>query len=173
VRTILEDRHLSRFTSLDAAQTARVWACVHAAWPEDVGPAPEEVRDPALLFQLCRGAGLDHARVVLALAREHDAVGTAAIAALVGRPIAPWVPPAPAVPAPAPQPAQPTAGGPYAADSRRVLAVAPSNPHRPGTDAHADYLRWRVGHTLAQHVAAGMPRRALRRALRNGWIVVE
>jgi hypothetical protein len=172
MRTMLEDRHLPHFTALDAEQTRRVWACVRAAWPADVD-ATESIEDPVQLFQACRGAGLDHARVVLALARQHDAVGTAAIAALVGRPIAPWLPPAPVVAAPVPVAALATPSGAYAADSRVVLAVAPSNPHRPGTDAFEDYARWRVGRTLAQHVAAGMPRRALRRGLRNGWVVVE
>lgn len=175
MRTVLTERHQPRFAGLTPEQTCRVWHCVCAAWPEDLGNPAEEVSDPALLFEICRGAGLDHARVVLALAREHDAVGRGAIECLVGRPIACW---APAVVAPLPSPAPaavPPSGppaGPYAADARVVRAVAPGNPHRPGTTAHADYARWRVGRTLAQHVAAGMSRRALRRGLRMGWVEV-
>jgi hypothetical protein len=171
MRTILQEYHRSFFASLDPDQTELVWSKVIEVWPGDMRPfssiCPTCGED---LFEFCRDAGLDHARVVLALAREHEPLGVGAIETLVGQPIKPWAASVQAkagVPTPVAPPPQvaPT-------DVRVVLSINITNPHREGTTAWAEFNRWEVGKTMGQLIQKGMSRRAARRGPRNGWITL-
>lgn len=183
MRTMLQERHRPLFSSLNHEQMDLVWQRVVQAWPADMrgflGNPPD---CPTKLFETCREAGLDHARVVLSLAREYDLVGRATIEALVGRPIVPW---AATVEAARPAPPRPVkaqeddeegegeeSGGSHL-DRMVVVSVNPVNPHREGTKAWREYNRWVVGKTVAELLQKGMSRRAARRGPRNGWVILE
>ena len=54
-------------------------------------------------------------------------------------------------------------------DPRIVELVAP-NPRRPGTAAHQHYACWRVGDTVDQCIARGLPPRYVTKSVRKGWV---
>lgn len=171
MRTLLQERHRPLFANLAPDQTALVWSRVTEAWPGDLRPFKDQC--PVCgeeLFEICRNAGLDHARVVLSMAREIEAPGVKAIEALVGHPILPWAASVEAATALG-QPARVVASPPPR-DTRVVVSVAPGNPHHPGSKAHADYAKWRVGKTIDELVQCGMSKRAARRGPRRGWVVL-
>ena len=60
--------------------------------------------------------------------------------------------------APTPKKAAPAARAPAPAaapDGRRITVLAPTNPKRPGSAAHARFALYRTGMTVAEFVAAG------------------
>lgn len=170
MRTQLQERHRPLFASLDESQMHLVWDRVVAAWPGDmrkfVGSPPDS---PGGLFETFRDAGLDHARVVLSLAREYEPFGRQVIETLVGHPIIPWAESVEAR-APAPPVKKTDAVVAKEPDARVVLEVAEANPHREGTGAHKAYQKWRVGATIGELVQKGMPARSVRRDVRHGHV---
>lgn len=174
MRTVLQERHRPLFANLNIFQTELVWNKVVETWPGDMRSKTYQPTCGEELFVVCRDAGLDHARVVLSMAREHSLMGVAAIETLVGKPIAPWAATVAAqaqaqagvvAPAPAAPPSPPKT-------RRVVLSVCPVNPHRPGTVAHTEFAKWRVGATLDELLQKGMQPRAIRRGPRRGWVVL-
>lgn len=77
-------------------------------------------------------------------------------------------PPAPPTPKAAPAAKIPTRA-PTHSDPRPVLEVAP-NPRREGTNAHAGYACWRVGDTVDQCLARGLPARYVRKDVGKGRV---
>jgi hypothetical protein len=173
VRTMLQERHRPLFSALAPEQMTLVWDRVVRAWPTDMrqflGTTPNS---PEGLFEVCRDAGLDHARVVLSLATEYDTVGRGTIETLVGHPIVPWATTVAAENNLRNPPKLPPVYTQSLPDQRVVLSVNPVNPHREGTTAWAEYRRWVVGKTVDELLRGGMSRRAMRRGPRNGWVVL-
>ncbi len=191
--TQLQERHRPLFTSLTSMEAAFVWSKVCERWPGDVRKwiaghqNRAQVDDPEILFENCRGVGLDHARVVLSLANLNGAARPV-IEKLIGKAIVPWGPTVEAA-----QEAASAAGGdPVVArgraesgpqrvargpsarvDNRVVVWVAENNPHRPGSEMAACFDLWRVGDTVQQCRDRGVIARSLRRDVRRGYIRVE
>lgn len=182
MRTMLQERHRPYFISLNSEQMDLVWRRVVEAWPVDMreflGTPPG---CPTNLFETCRMAGLDHARVVLALAREHGTLGRSTIETLVGHPIVPWAETVEAARPPSPNRfvIPPIKEGEEDSELQKtldrsiVISVQEENPHREGTRAWTEYRRWVVGKTVGELIQRGMSRRAARRGPRNGWVKVE
>jgi len=172
VRTQLQERHRALFSSLDHNQTTLVWDRVSKAYSTEfskVGwPPPSNGGE---VFEICREAGLDHARVVLSLARESDNFGRGTIEALIGRPIVPWAESVEAANG---------AGLSYVVskpqtkreDTRVVVSVIP-NPHKKiGSQMQVDYAYWRVGDTVQECRDRGLSARSVRRDVRHGHVVL-
>lgn len=175
MKTMLQERHRPLFASLAPEQMALVWNRVVEAWPADMRKfLGSEPSSPGDLFEVCREAGLDHARVVLSLAREIQPLGITAIETLVGRPILPWAATVeaeerirnPPKARPAPPPVKPP-------DARMVELVQKPNPHREGTGMWKAYEKWEVGKTVGELTQRGMPARSIRRDVRHGYVVVK
>jgi hypothetical protein len=202
--THLQERHRPLFAALDPQEAQFVWTKVRERWPRDVDktPDPSDMPDDGeSLFDLCRTAGLDHARVVLSLANLN---GTArpTIEKLIGRPILAWGPsveaaqealqaarlsrrrvaPGSGATAQGPDPGRPGGGSPISGrasrttqpkiDNRLVASVAPQ-PHRAGTEMYDAYLAWRVGDTVSECRERGVLARSLRRDVRRGYVVLK
>ena len=170
--TLLRERHRPFFMSLTEDQVALVFDRVTKTWPADFRTYPMDhpPRAPVELFETCQRAGLDHARVVMAMATVSSDTGRSAIETLIGKPIEPWCPPDPA-PMAAPVASHRPAAAPTG-DNRVVLEIKATNPHREGSTAWKEFNMWRVGATVGELLQKGLSRRGMRRGFRNGWIVV-
>jgi hypothetical protein len=174
MRTMLQERHRHLFSALAPEQMTLVWNRVVQAWPTDMRQfLATPPNNSGGLFEVCRDAGLDHARVVLSLATEYNAVGRGTIETLVGHPIVPW---AATVEAEErlrnPPPVRSTVTPAIKVhDARVVISVAP-NPHREDTGMYRAYQRWVVGAVVGDLLQRGMPSRSVRRDIRHGYVVV-
>lgn len=183
--TRLQERHRPLFESLTQDEARYVFARVRARWPRDLcGVAVDAVTNGAALFDACRAAGLDQARVVLALASQRADV---ILEKLVGRPILPWATSVEAKLLAAEQAARPGQAGrmrtsataaqaaPVAppAGAALVVKVVKVNPHKPHSLAEVSYRKWRVGDTVAQCRERGLLAISARRDVRRGYVVVE
>lgn len=185
-QTILQERHLPRFAGLTPPMIHRVVARVAHRWPDALPPGTPTPETGGALFDLCRGAGLDHARVVLALAGDPDDLGRAIVEQLVGREIVPWAASVEAAQSAAaaghrghgaPLRATSRRIDAYAtrrkADTRTVLSVADECPHKAGTRAAASWQYWVVGRTVQECRDAGdMHPVDVRRDIFNGDVKV-
>lgn len=180
MRTMLQERHRPAFAVLTPEQMDLVWGRVVTSWPADMrkflGSPPST---PGELFETCRDAGLDHARVVLSLAMESNPLGRGTLEALVGRPIAPWAASVEAaqmihhVNVNGDERPKKVAAPRSAPDTRVVVEVLEPNPHREGTAMWKAYKKWRVGASIVELSQTGMPARSIRRDIRHGYIKVE
>jgi len=107
--------------------------------------------------------GLGQADLVLALLRVGTRPALDLVARVVGRPV---------LRCPSQYLRWPVNGVPRVVVPRIRLVV--DNPRRPNTDAHDRFAAaFRDGATIEACRARGATRRDVRRALREGWIVVE
>ena len=157
MRTILQERHRPLFATLGVPETHLVYARLMAAraLPRELCKVEPQSGDE--LFGLCQQAGLDHAGVVLTMARETSSLGLSAITRLVGRPIAPWQATAERqkAEAPAPRPRGVAAARPQTEHGMVVVSFVP-NPKKPNSAGWERYKFWRVGALVSECIAAGM-----------------
>lgn len=154
MRTMLQERHLPKFQALSPDIAALVCARLVANGGLPVHQTPVESGEQ--LFEVCREQGLDHAGVVLSLARETSSQGISAITTLVGRPISPWAAStADKAAAAAPKPRGVAAPRAHETDPLVVVFV-PANPKRPGTEGWTRFELWKVGYTVAELKAEGL-----------------
>lgn len=198
-RTKLEERHRPRFAALAPDLVTLVWIAVRTRWSEEpdfsLARTSRKIETADALFEVCRDAGLDHARVVLALAGDGRVEARAAIETLVGRPIRPWVEAVeadglgpgprgggtggssgggryPTTPRLAAPPSTPRRARAAPVDPRVVKAVAPC-PYKPSSARAEAYARWIPGARVDELVAGGLPRRSVCRDVQRGYVAVE
>lgn len=156
------EKYRSNFGALAPEQVHRVAEAVTARHGlMEVPDAPSGV----VLWRFCEEAHLDHAAVVLSLARDSSPVGVAAIETLVGRPITRVV-------APPPKKSRVRGAAKRRSDTRTVAWVA-DNPKKPGSAAHARFALYAVGSTVDEALAAGVRAEDVRYDLAHGYIRVE
>ena len=154
VRTMLQDRHLPKFQALPPDVAALV--CQRLIANGGLPVHQPTVHSGDELFEVCRERGLDHAGVVLSLARETSHQGLRAIETLVGRPISPWASStADKAAAATPKPRGVAAPRVHETDPMVVVFV-PSNPKRPGTEGWRRFELWKIGYTVAELKAEGL-----------------
>jgi len=164
MRTLLQARHLPAFQALDSASIQRI--CERHGFRH----VP---RDGDGLFQLCQTAGLDHARTVLALARETDDTGVRAIETLVGRPITRWTPPAPGASSRGVVTRERNARtAPTSSVGHLVVLAVVPNPKKPGSASHDRFSKWVVGQTVQQCMAAGLTRGDVTWDMERGFVTL-
>jgi hypothetical protein len=152
-RPSLSERHLPFFSSLTPEMTALVWERMAERRLVRREQPPESGVD---LFRVCQASGFDHATVVLSLARETGEVGVSAIEMLIGHPIERYVRPKLVSQKPPRSPIAPSAPR-TSADSQLVVLFVATNPKKPTSSAYQKYKLWRVGATVAECRAAGLP----------------
>ena len=154
MRVQLAERHFPKFLALTAEETSLVQQRLVSA---KVLKKDDSINTGEELFHKCRSAGLDHAGVVLTLARETSPVGLSAIEHLIGHPIVHWHKNARlnqetstinklrgvAVPRERPE------------NTMVVVAFVP-NPKKQNTAGWERFKLWKLGSTVAECVAAGM-----------------
>jgi hypothetical protein len=186
VITRLQERHRPLFATLTPPEVEYVWDQVTNKWRNDT----EKLERPSTadaLFNTCRDAGLDHARVVLSFAGENGDARPI-IEKLVGRAIVPWGPTVeaaqaeaavarasgrPSLPGSPPVPRSPTTGPAKRSDTRIVAWVRDTNPHRAGCEMAISFDKWRVGETVQQCRDRGVSARNVRRDVRHGHVRLE
>lgn len=171
MKTSLSPAHEAAFAALSEPIVQRIWGGLRKQDPRIDCPAPGT---GAELYQRCLQIGADQARVVLTLGGACDQEAVRAIEILVGFKIPPHPEPGSIWFAyregrPAPPPAKERQAG---GDPRIVVEVAP-NPRREGSEAHDGYKFWRVGASIDELAAEGLPRRNIRRDIRHGFVKVR
>jgi hypothetical protein len=171
MRTLLSTRHLPAFEALEGNNISRIVDRLTSN--KDIEKGTTAVTG-AELFEICKRAGLDQARVVLALARETDDIGVKTIEVLVGKPIQPWQPkwerPTKA-PTQVRVPRPNISGLPNPTLDMVVTAVMP-NPKKPSSESYARFAKWKVGLTLRQCLEAGITRGDVKWDTERGFVTL-
>lgn len=184
--TTLQKQHLPKFAALTSEQIERVGKCVERAYGKPMnGFADWSIPTGSDLFYACQTIGFDQAQVVLALAAESDIIGRGAIECLVGKPIAPWIPPSLSwhTPGPLPLPLPhkkkavlkvPIVNTPKAAFGAdlRVLISKADNPKTKGSLAWTRYELWKIGDTVQAARARGVTLSSVQKDINRGWLVL-
>lgn len=137
---------LERLLLLTPTQTALVWSALAALDPA----FPPPLRDPPLFLAAALTHRLDHARVVLPMARTTTQDGVQALETLVGRPITRRRSAPPATASFNGRRKKTTAP-----DLRTIHDILP-NPKRPESESALRYARYSEGMTVADALAAGL-----------------
>lgn len=168
------ERYADAFAALSPEASLHLWTACLGKYPRRMPPPNGDGTGGPALLAACSRAGLWQAEVVMTIADSRDPVAVRALETLMGKPLR-----APAaVPPPAGLPAAQRATGhraprkpPQRRDPRIVLSTQ-DNPRRPGTAAHDGYACWRVGDTVDQCLARGLPARYVRKDVRKGRVVL-
>jgi len=173
MRTMLGERHMPMFAALEVPEAHLVYSRLMAARALPPELCVAEPQSGEELFGLCQRAGLDHAGVVLTMARETSDIGMSAIAHLVGRPIAAWQRAVSERQAAAPPPVRRgvAAVQPRAEHSMVVVSHVP-NPKKAGSAGWERYNLWQVGALVSECIAAGMWPADVRWDLSKGFVVL-
>lgn len=163
------DRYRAQYDALPPLAVAYLWAAAHARHP--TLPAPNgHSASGGHLFDAALVAGLFQAEVVMSVADDPSPDATAALEAFVGHPLRAPPPPIKTTEAAGPKPARQQRER-TVRDPRVVTSVAP-NPRKEGTAAHEGYACWRVGDTVEECIARGLPPRYVRKDVVKGRVVI-
>lgn len=168
MRTVLAERHRPLLAGMPMEQVRLLHTRLvqHRALRGELARRPVESGEE--LFELAAAAGLDHAGVVLTLARETSPLGLACIERLVGRPVHPWSDTRPALP---PRP-RGVAVARVRPESAMVVVSFVPNPKRPNTAGWERYKIYRVGALVSELVADGMWPADVRWDLERSFVVL-
>lgn len=173
MRTQLAERHRPLFAALAVPEAELVHQRLMASCPDYRVARPTVPGSGEELFAMCQVAGLDHAGVVLTLARETSSTGRSAIEHLVGRAIRPWQETAAKQQADLPPPKPRGVAAVRAREEHTMVVVSHvPNPKKPGSAGHARFELWRVGALVSECIAAGMWPADVRWDLNKSFVVL-
>ncbi len=162
------DRYRDRFVSLSPEAVSLVWQKVTSRRGWQQPPlATATPADGVSLHNILMLAGVCHAEVVMALARETGELAEVTIAALIGHPIVRRVPGVEVIEVQQPRPQR---NRTQRSDPRKIHLRVEGCPKKPGTAAWNLWHLYQEGMTVDEYMAAGGTRAAVRYDSDHGYI---